>query len=225
MSESQRPILTIGVVAEIIGVSVQTLRLWEVKGLVMPARKGKDRYYSEEDLSRLKHVKYLLHEKKLNTYGVREVLIKEGYSVGETSEEKLDALWEEEGKPPEPSGEGKTILIIDDDPDHLNILRTIVERNGYKAVTAATGRDGLAKIETQTPDLLILDIMIPDMDGLEICRKVKKNKVTASVPVIMVSSMPENIREKFGIGELPGDAFVQKPVRPSEILKEIENLI
>ncbi len=225
MDESQRPILTIGVVAEILGVSVQTLRLWETKGLVTPARKGKDRYYSEEDLTRLKYIKHLLHEKKLNTYGVREVLLKEGYSLGEAKDDKPEAEWDEGERADEAAGDGKTVLVIDDDPDHLNIMKTILERNGYHAMTAANGRDGMAKIETHTPDLLILDIMIPDMDGLEICRRVKKSKQTASVPVIMVSSMPENIREKFGIGELPGDAFVQKPVRPSEILKEIKRLL
>ena len=67
MEDSSRPVFTIGVVADIIGVSVQTLRLWDQKGLIMPSRKGKDRYYSSDDLKRLKYIKYLLNEKKLNT--------------------------------------------------------------------------------------------------------------------------------------------------------------
>jgi CheY-like chemotaxis protein len=225
MDETRRPILSIGTVAEILGVSVQTLRLWEAKGLISPSRKGKDRYYSEEDLNRLKYIKHLLHEKKLNTYGVREVLLKEGWTLADPVESKSDLEEQEPELAEGVSAKGKTILIVDDDPDHINILRTILERNGFRVLSAVNGRDGLSKLETVQPDCVILDIMIPDVDGLEICRTIKSNPATSSIPVYIMSSMPENIRAKFGITELPGDAFAQKPVQPSEIIKEINRLL
>ncbi|MFA6449874.1 MAG: response regulator [bacterium] len=224
MDESRRPILSIGVVAEILGVSVQTLRLWETKGLISPSRKGKDRYYSEEDMARLKYIKHLLHEKKLNTYGVREVLLKEGWALSDPIEDKAEH--EDASADPRPdAGAGKVILVVDDDPDHTNIIRTVLERNGFRVVTAMTGREGLSKLETSCPDLVILDIMIPDVDGIEICKGIKSNSATASLPVYIMSSMPENIRTKFGISELPGDAFAQKPIQPSEVIREIKRLL
>ncbi len=223
MDGTRRPILTIGIVAEILGVSVQTLRLWENKGLISPARKGKDRYYSEEDLNRLKYIKHLLHEKKLNTYGVREVLLKEGWALKEPTDEKGDQDIAEEAARDD-LRIGKKVLIVDDDTDHINIVKTILEKNGFRVVASTNGRDGLAKLETERPDMVILDIMIPGVDGIEICRTIKSNPATAGIPVLMMSSMPENIRMKFGILELPGDGFVQKPIVPSEIIKEIINL-
>jgi CheY-like chemotaxis protein len=224
MDESRRPILSIGVVAEILSVSVQTLRLWETKGLISPSRKGKDRYYSEEDLNRLKYIKHLLHEKKLNTYGVREVLLKEGWALNDPIEDKTEQDDSELDAHAE-AGLGKTILVVDDDPDHSSILKTVLERNGFHVVTAISGREGLAKIETASPDLVILDIMIPDVDGIEICKGIKGNPVTSALPVFIMTSMPENIRTKFGISELPGDAFAQKPIQPSEVIREIKRLL
>jgi len=103
-------------------------------------------------------------------------------------------------------------------------VKTILEKNGFRVVASTNGRDGLAKLETERPDMVILDIMIPGVDGIEICRTIKSNPATAGIPVLMMSSMPENIRMKFGILELPGDGFVQKPIVPSEIIKEIISL-
>jgi CheY-like chemotaxis protein len=225
MDESRRPILSIGVVAEILGVSVQTLRLWEAKGLISPSRKGKDRYYSEEDLTRLKYIEHLLHEKKLNTYGVREVLLNEGWVLADPVDGKSDSDDQEAEAQEADSSTGKTILIVDDDADHVNVMRLILERNGFRVVAAVSGRDGLAKVETVQPDLVILDVMIPDVDGLEICRTIKADPATSSIPVYLMTSMPENIREKFGVSERIGDAFAQKPIQPSEVLKVINRLL
>jgi CheY-like chemotaxis protein len=224
MKESQRPVLTIGVVAEILGISVQTLRLWENKGLVSPSRKGKDRYYSEEDLKRLKYIKYLLHEKKLNTYGVREILLKEGWEIGAAPKEKLEAT-EEPFAVPQQASRQKTILIVDDDPDFVNVLKTVLEANGYIVITTMSGRDALFKLETEKIDMVILDIMIPDVDGIEICKTIKSNHETASMPVLIISNIPENLWAKFGVNQIPADTIAQKPIRPSELVTEIRKFL
>lgn len=224
MDESKRPTLTIGVVADILSVSVQTLRLWESKGLVSPSRKGKDRYYSDEDLKRLKYIKFLLHEKKLNTYGVRELLLKEGWEIDIAEEDKPAQGADSPARTESHAGK-KTVLVIDDDPDYSAIVKTALESEGYRVTTAVTGREGLSKLETESPDLVILDIMIPDVDGLEICRIIKTSPATASMPVIIASSIPATFREKYGIKETSGDVFMQKPLRPSEIAGEVRKLI
>jgi CheY-like chemotaxis protein/DNA-binding transcriptional MerR regulator len=229
MEESQRPVLAIGVVADILGVSVQTLRLWENKGLVSPSRIGKDRYYSEEELKRLKYIKYLLHEKKLNTYGVRELLLKEGWKLDIPAEEKpaveMHSHPVTDVHPSEERPAGRSILVIDDDPDHINILKTVLESNAYNVITAMRGRDGLEKATTEKPGMIILDVMIPDMDGMEICRRLKSDPVTSTIPVLVISSIPENLRSRFGVNSLPADGFAQKPVRPADILEEVRRFL
>jgi len=221
MEDQDRPVLTIGVVAEIVGVSVQTLRLWENKGLIKPTRKGKDRYYSESDLSKLKHIKYLLHEKKLNTYGVKELLKSDDFSF----EDSRKDIHHSHSTDQNVTRAGHTILIIDDDSDQINIVKTILESNDFNVITATSGKEGLAKLEIKMPDLVILDIMIPDFDGIEIFKTIKNNPTTKNTPVIFISSIPENIRHKLGIDNLNYDAFLEKPSRPSEILANIKNLL
>ena len=238
MDDTKRPMLPIGVVAEVVGVSIQTLRLWETKGLLNPSRKGKDRYYSEEDLRRLKYIKHLLHEKKLNTYGVRELLAKEGWEVAPVDDEhagESEGVKDFEPAPAsrrvtytpraEMSLRGSRVLVIDDDPDYAVIIRSILEKEGCSVFSAVTGRDGLARAETERPDLIILDVMIPDIDGLDICRMIKGSPETSSIPVIIASSIPENLRVKFGVESVPADAFLMKPLRPSELLGHIHRLL
>lgn len=224
MEDSKRPMLTIGVVADILGVSVQTLRLWENKGLINPARKGKDRYYSEDDLNLLKRIKYLLHEKKLNTYGVKELLSKPG-GLDKEGEAPFSTDAADAQTAQAPDAGLKTVLIIDDDPGYTSIVKTVLEKEGFRVMTAVTGRDGLARAETDSPDLVILDIMIPDLDGMEVCRALKGNSATSSIPVIISSSMPDNFKIKLNVNELPADAFLMKPPRPSEMLAEVKRLV
>lgn len=230
MEDNSRPVFTIGVVADIIGVSVQTLRLWEQKGLISPSRKGKDRYYSEEDMRRLKYIKHLLKEKKLNTYGVLEVLRKEGWEVQAESPE-------DEGEEPGMAGaqkaaqfaiaEQKTILIIDDDFDHVSSVKTVLESENHIVLTALSGRDGLDKAETANPDLIVLDIMIPDLDGVDICNRLKKSHDHKKIPILVLSNIPSKMRDKFGISdkELPADDFFEKPLRPREFLERVRTLL
>lgn len=239
MEDSSMPVFTIGVIADIIDVSVQTLRLWENKGLIKPSRKGKDRYYSQDDLKKLKYIKYLLSEKKLNTYGVKELLEKEGWqhfddgsdaaarepSAADKPADKFEANGR---KPAAPSlHDRKRILIIDDDFDHVSVVKTILESENYEVLTALSGRDGLEKAKKERPDLVLLDIMIPDLDGIEICKNLKGSPEYKSIPICIVSTIPENMRGKFGLNghELPADAFHNKPIRPGQLLETVRKIV
>jgi len=242
MEDNSRPVFTIGIVADIVGVSVQTLRLWENKGLIKPSRKGKDRYYSQDDLKKLKYIKYLLSEKKLNTYGARELLEKEGWKDFETepAPEPPEASVQDGGESDAPAApvekdagdaaglrDQKRILIIDDDFDQVSTVKTILESENFEVLTALSGRDGLDKARSEQPDMILLDIMIPDLDGIEICKRLKGSSEHSKIPICILSSIPENMKQKFGLdaSELPADAFQHKPVRPGKLLEVVRKLL
>jgi DNA-binding response OmpR family regulator len=81
------------------------------------------------------------------------------------------------------------ILVVDDDPRLLHIVEMYLSIEGYDVVTAENGEDGLKEVETARPDLVILDIMMPGMDGIEACRRIRTNAETQSVPVVMFSAL------------------------------------
>ena len=81
------------------------------------------------------------------------------------------------------------ILIVDDDPRLLHIVAMYLGIEGYEVSTAENGEDGLAKVEARAPDLVILDIMMPGMDGIEMCRRIRTNPETAAIPVLMFSAL------------------------------------
>jgi DNA-binding response OmpR family regulator len=81
------------------------------------------------------------------------------------------------------------ILIVDDDPRLLHIVAMYLGIEGYEVSTAENGEDGLAKVEDRPPDLVILDIMMPGMDGIETCRRIRSNAPTAATPIVMFSAL------------------------------------
>ncbi len=236
MDNMSKPLFTIGVVADIIGVSVQTLRLWEAKGLINPSRKGKDRYYSEADVNRLKYIKHLLTDKKLNTFGVREIL-------------ESDARWIDSQQTAPPKSKAKTtrpapgqlrqqtaptifadrkrILIIDDDFDQIALLKTLLAPSHYETFIALNGRDGLEKAREINPDLIILDIMLPDIDGLDISREIKNSTHLAEIPILIFSIISEKMIDKLGLKGtlLTADDYAEKPMQPKHFIEKVERLI
>src|ERR1700688_4887757 len=80
------------------------------------------------------------------------------------------------------------ILVVDDTPDNVEVLKVRLESQGYEVLTAADGEEGLAKIQAETPDLVLLDIMMPKLDGIEVCRRVKADAALPFIPIIMVTA-------------------------------------
>lgn len=110
-----------------------------------------------------------------------------------------------------------SILIVEDDPDILKLLAYHFSTGGYDVRTCETGSEAIARIRERLPDLVLLDLMIPEVDGLEVCRGLKTNPATKHVPVIMLTAKGEEVDRIVGL-ELGADDYVVKPFSPRELM-------
>lgn len=116
------------------------------------------------------------------------------------------------------------ILIIEDDSDISELVQYNLEREGYKVVTSANGESGFSQAMTHRPDLIILDLMLPGLDGLSVCRKLRAHPTTAEVPIVMLSAKGEESDVVIGL-ELGADDYVAKPFSPKELLARIRAVL
>lgn len=117
--------------------------------------------------------------------------------------------------------EQPNILIVDDTPDNLRLLSSMLSEQGYRIRLAPNGQRALSAIEKVPPDLILLDIMMPDMDGYEVCEKLKANKSTKDIPVIFISALSEEF-EKTRAFSSGGVDYVTKPFFEKEVLARIQ---
>lgn len=116
------------------------------------------------------------------------------------------------------------VLVVDDDPQVLRLLRVNFELEGYDVASAANGEEALAAIASQAPDVLVCDIMMPGIDGLEVVRRLRADPNTASLPVVMVSAKAQ--RADLAQGEQAGaDAYVTKPFDPQDLIDAVDRLL
>ena len=113
------------------------------------------------------------------------------------------------------------ILVIEDEPDILEVIQYNLEREGHKVIACRNGELGLSRIRTDDPDLVILDLMLPGMDGVEVCRQVKSDPVTRAIPVIMVTAKSEESDIVLGLG-IGADDYITKPFSPKELLARVK---
>jgi pilus assembly protein CpaE len=111
----------------------------------------------------------------------------------------------------------KRVLVIDDEQLTLRLTTHIFQKGGYEVHLAGSGTEGLAKAESVRPDLVVLDVMMPDMNGLEVCQRLRANHSTASLPIIMLSAKGQ-IDDKVNGFRAGADDYVEKPVSPKELL-------
>lgn len=116
-----------------------------------------------------------------------------------------------------------TILVVDDEPLLRRLLRSMLERGGFDVDEAQNGRDALSKIQRKIPDLLIVDYMMPEMDGPDICRAVREQSNTAHVPVIMLSARTDERTERVSL-EAGADLCLQKPMGFRELMATVRRL-
>jgi len=116
------------------------------------------------------------------------------------------------------------IVIIEDEEDILEVIAYNLKREGYDVTTSTSGEDGLAKIERSAPGLVILDLMLPEIDGLDLCRKLKSDPVTQSIPVIMVTARGEESDVVLGLG-MGADDYVVKPFSPKELVARVKAVL
>ncbi len=118
----------------------------------------------------------------------------------------------------------KRILIVDDEPDLVEIIKKRLEMNNYKVVVAYNGLEGLNKARTEKPDLIILDLMLPEINGFEVCRLLKYDDKFKCIPIIILSVREQEKDMKLG-KEVGSDAYLTKPFDPGVLLEKIESLI
>lgn len=116
------------------------------------------------------------------------------------------------------------ILIVDDDVDSLKLIGLMLQRNGYDVLVANAGHPALAKAETERPDLIILDVMMPDMDGLEVCRRLRGNQTTQDIPIIMFTAKTL-IDDKVKGFEAGADDYLTKPTHPAELASRVKSIL
>lgn len=115
----------------------------------------------------------------------------------------------------------QTVLVIEDEAHILELLRYNLEAAGYNVILAENGRDGLERCFETHPDLVLLDLMLPDVDGFDICNKIKRNEQTKSIPIIMLTAKSEEFDKVLGL-ELGADDYITKPFGIRELLARIK---
>lgn len=118
----------------------------------------------------------------------------------------------------------KRILVVDDEIYIVHILEFTLTMEGYEVVTAADGEEALRKIEQDRPDLVVLDIMMPKMDGYEVCRRLREDEDSRTLPVILLSAKGRPIDRETGL-EVGADDYIVKPFSPRRLLEKIRELL
>ena len=116
------------------------------------------------------------------------------------------------------------ILIVEDDPDIAELVAHYLDKAGFTTERIVSGRDALAAIAAKLPDLVVLDLMLPQVDGLEICRTVRSDEKTAAIPIIMLTARADESDRIVGL-ELGADDYLAKPFSPNELVARVRALL
>jgi two-component system alkaline phosphatase synthesis response regulator PhoP len=121
------------------------------------------------------------------------------------------------------------ILIVDDDPDLVEAVTMILESKDYDVIAAYGGIEGLEKAKTEKPDLIVLDVMMPDKDGYAVCKELKADPKCNEIPILLLTAVVSKIpttryTQQMGL-ETEADDYIDKPVEPAELVKRIEVLL
>ncbi len=115
----------------------------------------------------------------------------------------------------------KTILVVDDEPNIVDLLRLYLEREGFRVLAASDGASALAITEAEAPDLVVLDLMLPGIDGLEVCRRIRR---TSDVPIVMLTARGDDLDIVVGL-EVGADDYVAKPFHPRTLLARVRAVL
>ena len=119
---------------------------------------------------------------------------------------------------------GRKILVVDEEPVLVETIAYNLEQAGYQVTTAADGTSALEAAQRETPDLIILDIMLPEMDGLEVCRQLRRESNTSTTPIMMLTAKGDEIDKVVGL-EVGADDYVTKPFGRRELLARVRALL
>lgn len=116
------------------------------------------------------------------------------------------------------------VLIADDDADILSLVRAVLERAGNEVISVGDGAQALASVNERKPDLAVLDISMPELDGLEVLRRLRADAATSGLPVVLLSARAQEADVKLGF-ELGASAYVKKPFSPRELADRVAELL
>lgn len=117
----------------------------------------------------------------------------------------------------------KKIMFVDDERDVVDSVKSILKKGGYDVVTAYSGKECLKKLESEKVDLILLDIMMPEMDGWDVCAKIKENKKTEKIPVVFLTAKTDPISK--GMGKLASADYIEKPFDIKDLLRRVGTII
>jgi len=119
----------------------------------------------------------------------------------------------------------KRVLCIEDEAEMIDLIRLILGRSGFDVKGAAGGCEGLELVRKEKPDLVLLDLMMPDMDGWEVYQQMKADEATSDIPVIVVTAKAQNIDKVLGLHIAKVDDYIAKPFSPQELLVSIDTVL
>lgn len=121
------------------------------------------------------------------------------------------------------------VLLIDDDPEFLAAVKTVLDEKGYEVMISYTGEDGIVQASVERPDIILLDVMLPNKDGYAVCKELKEDEKTKSIPIVLLTSVGQKLTDpdyaKAVAVTHKADEYIEKPVEPKELLKRIRKLI
>jgi len=117
------------------------------------------------------------------------------------------------------------ILCIEDEPEMIDLIRLILNRKGFEVNGANGGKEGLDAIRKNKPDLVLLDLMMPDMDGWEVYQQMKADEATRDIPVIVVTAKAQSIDKVLGLHIAKVDDYIAKPFSPQELLNSVDTVL
>jgi DNA-binding response OmpR family regulator len=124
-----------------------------------------------------------------------------------------------------PNNQDKRIVVIEDDPEMIELVKLILAKDGFKVTGAGNGREGLETIQEVVPQVVLLDLMMPDMDGWEVYQSMKANDTMKNIPVIIITAKAQSIDKVLGLHIAKVDDYITKPFSPTELLNSVRKVL
>jgi DNA-binding response OmpR family regulator len=119
----------------------------------------------------------------------------------------------------------RQVIYIEDEQEMIDLVRLILSRKGFEVIGATGGRDGLDLVRQKMPDLVLLDLMMPDMDGWDVYQQMKSDELTKAIPVIVVTAKAQSIDKVLGLHIAKVDDYISKPFSPQELVESVEKVL
>jgi DNA-binding response OmpR family regulator len=118
----------------------------------------------------------------------------------------------------------RRVVYIEDEPEMIDLVRLILKRKQYEVIGASGGREGLDAVRKTVPDVILLDLMMPDMDGWEVYQQLKADEATRSIPVIVITAKAQRIDKVLGLHIAKVDDYISKPFSPVELIESLQKV-